>query len=99
MRASLERTGGFAGMRLTATVDSDTLGDNDAKRFEQLVESSDFFRLPAQLAPQKPQPDRFQYTLTIENNGDKHTVTASEAALPANVRPLIDWLTRIARRG
>ena len=98
MRASLERTGGFAGMRFETTVDSDTLEADDAQKLRQLVENSDFFRLPAQIAPQKPQPDRFQYTLTIETNGNTHTVTAGETALPATMRPLVDWLTQVARR-
>ncbi len=98
MRISLERSGGFAGIRLTTTVDTDSLADDEARTLQQLVESSDFFHLPATLMPQKPQPDRFQYTLTVETDDKSHTVTAAETALPAKARPLFEWLAQRARR-
>jgi hypothetical protein len=99
MRASLERTGGFAGLRLTSVADTDTLDADDAKRLQELIDEADFFKLPETVAPKKPQPDRFQYRLTVEDNKRKHTVNISEAAIPPNVRPLTDFLTRLARKG
>ena len=98
MRAILERTGGFAGMRLTATADTDMLSDTDAEQLRQLVNGANFFALPELIVPQQPQPDRFQYTVTIEDEGRTHTVTASEAAIPASMRPLTDFLARQGRR-
>jgi hypothetical protein len=98
MRASLERTGGFAGVRLTSTADTDSLSPDDAQRLQQLVERANFFELPEVIAPSRAQPDRFQYRLTVEDQQRAHTVTISEAALPPNVRPLTDFLTQIARR-
>ena len=99
MRATLERTGGFAGMHLTSTADTEELPSADAKRLRQLVTNANFFALPAMIIPQPPQPDRFQYKLTIEDGGRVHTVTASESALPPGLRPLADFLSGQARRG
>jgi hypothetical protein len=99
MRATLVRTGGFAGIRLTTKVDTDSLKEDERKQLQQLIESADFFNLPASLLSASPQPDRFQYTLTIEDANRTHTVTMAETSLPATVRPLTDWLSRMGRRG
>ncbi|HEY3289014.1 MAG TPA: protealysin inhibitor emfourin [Anaerolineae bacterium] len=98
MKASIERTGGFAGMRMTTTVDSDALGPDDARRFQQLVTSCQFFSLPNTIAASKPMPDRFSYTVTIEDNGRSHTVTVGETSVSGNVKSLLDFLTTKARR-
>ena len=99
MRATLERTGGFAGISLTSTADTDKLPPDDAQRLRQLVAGARFFELPETIAPQKAQPDRFQYRVTIEDGGKVHTVQASETALPSSLRPLTDFLTQRARKG
>ena len=98
MRVSLERTGGFAGIRMTSTADTDTLPPEDAQKLQQLVDGANFFQLPTTIVSQRPQPDRFQYKLTVEDQDRCHTGLVSEAALPANVRPLTDFLTQVGRR-
>ncbi|MEH2463461.1 protealysin inhibitor emfourin [Nostoc sp.] len=98
MRISFERTGGFAGITKKTTVDTDTLPPNEANTLKSLVEAADFFRLPEQITSPNPQSDRFQYKLTVEDNGKQHTVTVSEAALPGTLRPLIEWLQNIAQK-
>ncbi|MEH1966890.1 protealysin inhibitor emfourin [Nostoc sp.] len=98
MRISLERTGGFAGITKKTTVDTDTLPPNEASTLPRLVEAADLFRLPEQITSSNPQSDRFQYKLTVEDNGKQHTVTVSEAALPGTLRPLIEWLQNISQK-
>jgi hypothetical protein len=94
MRISFERTGGFAGISSTKTVDTADIPANEADQLPQLVEASDFFNLPEKITASTAQADRFQYTLTVEDEGRKHTVTVSEAALPGTLRPLIEWLQK-----
>jgi hypothetical protein len=96
MQITFERTGGFAGITRKKTVDAATLAPNDAKELHQLVEVADLFNLPAQIPSPNPQSDRFQYRLTLEDNGTQHTVVVSEAALPGTLRPLIEWLNNAA---
>jgi hypothetical protein len=85
-------------MRLTATADTDSLPVDDAKQLRQLVSNANFFALPETIAPQTAHPDRFQYSVTIEDGGRVHTVTTSESALPPSLRPLTDFMSRHGRR-
>ncbi|MBW4578713.1 MAG: hypothetical protein KME42_03955 [Tildeniella nuda ZEHNDER 1965/U140] len=96
MQISLERSGGFTGMPLTITVDTATLNPDRATQLRQLLEAADFFRLPS--TPSAPaQPDRFEYAVTVREGDRSHTVTVSEAAIPAPLKPLLDWLMATAR--
>ncbi len=100
MRIKYERSGGFAGITVSKEIDLSALKPAEAKKIEGLIQTSEFFKLPK--TPKKAsstmsqrsvaQPDRFQYKLTIEADGQKHTVTASEQNLPPNLKPLLDWL-------
>jgi hypothetical protein len=92
MRISFERTGGFAGISKIKTIDTASLPPNEASLLPTLVEAADFFNLPENIPSSAPGGDRFQYTVTVEDNGQQHTVTVSEGALPGQLRPLIEWL-------
>jgi hypothetical protein len=98
MRISFQRTGGFAGITRTTTVDTDSLPAHEAEVLPRLVEAADLFKLPAQITSSSSQCDRFQYKLTVEDQDQQHTVTVSEAAIPGTLRPLIEWLNQIAQR-
>lgn len=98
MRISFERTGGFAGMSLTTTVDTATLPPEKANQLTQLVATADFFHLPATITSRTPQPDSFEYSLTVEEDGQQHTVRVSEQAVPSALRPLLKWLMEAARQ-
>ncbi|MEH2322340.1 MAG: protealysin inhibitor emfourin [Nostoc sp.] len=98
MQISFERTGGFAGITKKTTIDTDTLLPNEASTLARLVEVADLFGLPEHITSPNPQSDRFQYKLTVEDNGKQHTVTVSEAVLPGTLRSLIEWLQKIAQK-
>jgi hypothetical protein len=95
MRVSLERTGGFAGISKRINVDTNQLSQQNAEELSRLVAAADLFRLPAQIVSSQRQIDRFQYQITIEDNGQQHTVTAGEAALPYSLKTLIEWLNQV----
>ncbi|BCL33838.1 protealysin inhibitor emfourin [Nostoc sp. MS1] len=94
MRVSLERTGGFAGISKSINVDTNQLSQQEAEELSRLIEAADLFHLPAQIISSHRQIDRFQYQITIEDNGQRHTVTAGEAALPNSLKTLIEWLNQ-----
>jgi hypothetical protein len=98
MRVTFERTGGFAGITLTKVVDTATLPENEANHLRQLVDAADFFGLPEIIKSNNSPVDRFQYQLTVEDNGKQHIVEVSEQAMPATLKPLIEWLMAAARR-
>jgi hypothetical protein len=95
MKFSLERSGGFTGIPVTTTVDVDSLPTAEANQLRQLVEATDFFNYPAQITAASSLPDRFQYQITVEDNQQKHTVIVGEAAIPNNLRPLIELLLKV----
>ncbi|MBD1932315.1 MULTISPECIES: protealysin inhibitor emfourin [Cyanophyceae] len=98
MRISFERTGGFAGMRLSKVIDTDSLPTNEANQLRLLVDASNFFNLPAKITSTNSQYDRFVYQLTVEEDSNHHTVSFSEQAAPGTLRPLLEWLMAAARQ-
>ncbi len=94
-----ERTGGLAGITISATVDSADLSESQASELRKLIDQADFFNLPAVIAPSKPHPDRFEYNVTVQDDGRSHTIRVSEEAIPENLRPLIKWLSQASRQG
>jgi hypothetical protein len=97
MRISLKRSGGFTGIPLTVTVDTATLSSEEAIQLQHMVEAADFFHLPATI-PAAPQPDRFQYQVTVEQQDRTHRVSVGESAIPPTLKPLLNRLMDAARR-
>jgi hypothetical protein len=94
MRIWFERTGGFAGRSLHGLLDSTSLPELQARRLAELLDQSHFFALPQKLESPSPGADRFSYRVTVETDSGSHTVEAGEAAVPPELRPLLDWLAR-----
>jgi hypothetical protein len=98
MRIVFERTGGFAGLKLKATLEESSLPPRQSRRLRALLAESRFFELPLRIESPGSRPDRFQYRLTVENDNCIHTVQAAEEALSPALRALLDWLTIEVRR-
>lgn len=98
MKIEFERTGGFAGLTLKKVIDSDKLPPEDANKLHQLIEASDFFKLPEAISTSKPGVDQFHYTVTVDASGKKHTVDVDEAAVSTKLKPLLQWLNATARK-
>jgi hypothetical protein len=79
-------------------VDEKDLAPDEAQKLRQKVEGADFFNLSKKIMPRSPRPDRFQYELRLEEGSRQHTVTASEEAMPAKLKPLVNWLMEKARQ-
>ena len=92
MLIRFERSGGFAGMRKAVTLDTESLPLEEAGKLHELVNTADFFNLPAKFPPPKRGADYFQYRLTVEIEGKKHTVEVSEPAVPEMLRPLFQLI-------
>lgn len=97
MRIHFERTGGFAGMRLSTTVDSDELPEPQAEKLKDAVQNTSFFDLPDHLEQGGSGSDRFNYHITVEQEGRSHTVDAPESALDDALRDLVQFLESLAR--
>ncbi|HEX8918925.1 MAG TPA: protealysin inhibitor emfourin [Chloroflexota bacterium] len=96
MRIQFTRTGGFAGIQLTNSVDTAQLPPDQAAALEKLIGDAGFFDLPERLAPAKPVPDRFEYEVTVTSGEQSHTLVVNDAAAPASLKPLLNYLTTLA---
>ena len=96
MRIDFTRTGGFAGIQLTHSVDTTELPADQAAALEKLIGDAGFFDLPARLMPARPVPDRFEYEVTVASAEQNHTLTVNDAAAPASLKPLLNYLTTLA---
>ena len=94
-----ERSGGFAGMMISAEIKSDTLSIDEAARLLRLIESSGFFKMTGQPGSSTGIPDGFNYKLSIELNGKFKSMEFGESTISPELRPLIDELTSRAKRG
>ena len=98
MNIHFERTGGFAGLRLSRDIGSSDLTPEEGSELNRLVDASHFFDLPSELRASNPGADRFHYKLTLKNGARQHTVALDDAAVPENLRPLLNWVTAKIRK-
>lgn len=96
MRVDFMRTGGFAGVRLTTSVETTELPPDQAVTIHKLLDDARFFDLPEHIAPPKPMPDRFEYNITVASAEQTHTVSVSDSACPDSLKPLVNYLTTMA---
>jgi hypothetical protein len=102
MKIYFERSGGFAGVLSSTTVDTQKLSSKEASEIKNLVEKVQFFELPPRLSQlsktTKDAADYFVYKITIQNNNqDKHTVECNDVNLKPALKQLIAFLTKYFR--
>ncbi len=95
IKVRFAKSGGIAGFRFEARIDSNDLSADDARQLRKLIDSSRFFELPATF-PHSGICDGFGYTITVEVNGRCHTVTVDDGSVPDRLSPLIEWLSKRA---
>jgi hypothetical protein len=93
------RSGGFAGISLTAAADADSLGEEHAAQLQSLLRSPEVPQEPDHAAPGSGGADRFQYQLDLDDGQHRRSFAWSEAQVPEEMRPLVDYLTQLARPG
>jgi hypothetical protein len=96
-RIKYERTGGFAGLKLSTSFELDDLPDEQEKQVLELLDDVDFFDLPPQLLPARPGSDQFTHKIEVDGKKGKHTVLATDSAAPEKLRELIGLLNLLAR--
>ncbi len=92
-----ERTGGFAGIRLSADFDPNELPDEQIRPLLDLLDELDFEELPEQLTGEPSMSDQFTYQITVKTTEWEHTVISGDASAPEQLQELIRMLDRIAK--
>ena len=96
MRVSCRKTGGIAGLKISADIDFEKLSSSEQKEFMNLVERAKLFEQPSK-PDGKAMPDQNQYEITIEDNGKKNSFMTNDASASEELMDLIDWLFDAAR--
>jgi len=97
-RVKFERTGGFAGIRLTSDFRLDELPEDQARILTELLDGMNFDKLPKHLGVASSLADGFTYEITVETKGWKNTVTLSEGgSLPDKMDSLLELLNQVTR--
>ncbi len=100
MKIYFERSGGFMGRNVSTTVDTNQIPPEQALSLLKKVDYSDFFCLPESLTgglESASGADQLCYKVTVDVDGIEHTVETSDAGAPAELQPLLDELSSIAR--
>jgi hypothetical protein len=98
VKIHFERSGGIAGLRLHADVDSADLQPDEARELDELVGHSGLATPTPPRHPAIRVADGFSYSFAIDDGVQRNAFACEETALPPSARPLVDWLTRRALR-
>src|SRR4051794_2405829 len=91
---NLERSGGFAGITVSAQADSGQLPASEAAELERLASAVDFAHAEAEPTAR---PDAFQYHLVAHHGADVHELRLGESQLDPQLKELVEWLIQHAR--
>lgn len=93
MIITFTRTGGFTGIPIKKTINTTTLEPKIVEQIENLVSKTNFFTLEASVI--KPHPDRFTYTIAIQNDTISHSLSIHEESVDEDMKSLIVCLQNV----
>ena len=96
-RIRYERTGGFAGMRMSADFAPADLPEEQSRSLLDLLDKMNFNALPENLTGQATHPDQFTYSITVKTSKGEHSVVVGDASASGNMQELLQLLNNIAR--
>lgn len=88
-----ERTGGFAGIRTSASLDTDKLPPNESEQLNNMCNNMNFFNLPSKSESKSGAADLFRYKITIESKDGKHTVETTDMSMTPEFENLVNFLS------
>lgn len=92
MKITFECSGGMLPQNLSLTLRLDRLPSQDALNLLRMIQKANFFGLPRNLI-KSPEPEKIFYTITVEDEYQRHRVQANENSTPPILRPLVDELS------
>ena len=98
MKIQYERSGGFTGIPVKVTVDTDSLPPETEHSFLEALSAARFFELPEKLAQTTQGADQFVYRLIVEDETRHHTVEMGDSDVPDTLQPVLRQLTLLARK-
>ena len=94
VQVEFRRSGGFAGIDMTATVDASELPTEQAETLTELVAQPP---VAAKASPAHGVADQFSYEVTLRDGQRTRTLHWTDADAPDDVRPILASLSRRAK--
>jgi hypothetical protein len=94
MKLSVKRGGGVAGFVTRTDLETDALSPEDARTLLEKIDEAGVRGMTDEPRSGPAHPGDLPVEVTIEDEGEVHTVRLTEAALPESVRSLITWADR-----
>lgn len=91
-----ERSGGFAGITVTAAVDTNDLSAKETKELKERIEKAFPFDPPKKESA--TMPDQFNYEFVIEDDNKTRTYHATDETITDEMRALSKWLITTAQK-
>jgi hypothetical protein len=98
MHIDFECSGGYANLKLTYRVDTDSLPQELGEEILRLIEDANGFDIqPDTVAPKSAgPPDVFVYRLSLSDGKRKQSLSCNDVTAPANLRPLLALFRKLA---
>ena len=90
-----QRSGGVLGQEIDLFLVLESLPKAEAQLLFKLIDELGFFSTPVHIGAH-PNPDEFQYVISLEIGSTQHTVRTSESNMPESLRPLIEELVLLS---
>ena len=97
MQITVRRSGGFAGITETKTVDTSRLDPSAAQQVEQIIAALDFFSLPIEDTERAIGADMFQNEVTVRDGNQQRTIAFNDDGQQqtAALRHLVDTILQL----
>jgi hypothetical protein len=89
---NFKRSGGVIGNELQLDLELDSLPEDEAQRLQKMIDESDFFNIPEDLAGRST-VDEFQYEVAVDNGSEHHAISTTDTTMPKSLFPLVKELT------
>jgi hypothetical protein len=100
MRVEIKTEGGiahFPGLSRPSAIDSESLGEDQARELERLVSASGFFDLPDSIGGRSGAADYQQHAITIDQGGRRKTVRLIEPFEGQELHELVSFVRGLVR--
>ena len=98
MKVHFERSGGFAGISTSVSLDTDKMPQDESAQLHQMCNSMNFFNLPSNLDAKSGAADLFRYKITVESKDGKHTVETTDQSMTPEFENFVNYLSDKAQK-
>lgn len=92
MKIYFERTGGFAGLRKSISLDTDKMTPSESEKLHNMCNSANFSN-PQKSESKNGTADFFHYKITVESKDGKRTIETSDLSMTPEFENLINFLS------